>query len=206
MIPISSVFAFRIAYLTVAALICGGGVTGCAEVSGADTAETMQTRTSIAQPPNDGHCPILTGDYRETGEGRFNNGKTFVAHLMGNAFADGFYQTRNPSDHAALFVSAFQQTPGTLRLNAILNGEVVGEREFGNSTGWYCSQQRLVKFNAKRFNIEAGSGTQVELHTFFVSDDHDLCATQDWKMDYVFGGSRDSGYSFTACYRRKAKQ
>lgn len=198
----SGSFPFRLACNCATALIASVGGIGCATVI-PDQGETRRVSVSITQPIEDGKCPVLSGNYHETGDGRFTNGKTFVAHLMGNEFADSFYGSRNEITRKGLFVRVLHPQLGTLRMEAIVNDEVVGVREFGNSSSWYCSEQRLVKFSAKQFNIEAGSGTQINLHTFFIASDRSLCATQEWKMNYVFGGPRDTGYSFTTCYLRK---
>jgi hypothetical protein len=179
------------------AFFCGA-VTGCAGT------QALGGQKATTEPVKDDKCPSLSGDYKEIGEGRFSNGKTFVAHLMGNAFADSFYRAHDSAERDALFVRVFHQVPTTMRMEAILDGEVVGTRELGDSGGWYCSQYRLVRFSTRKFSIEAGTGTQIEKHTFYASPDHQLCGTQEWKMDYAFGGpGGDTGYSFTACYSSK---
>lgn len=178
--------------------ICFIGIAGCVGVSVAD-GSPMSRMSSIAPPPHDGKCAVFSGEYRETGDGRYSSGETFVGHLMGNAFAKSFYDTNNAAARDALFVRVSQKS-GTVRMEAMVRHEIFGTSETGEASGWYCSQGRLVKYSAIPFHIEAGSGTQIELHTLFIAADRSLCRTKQWAMDYVFGGTRGGGYAYTVCY------
>ncbi len=69
-------------------------------------------------------CPHLSGTYSEVANGRFDDGRRFVSHLMGNAFGEEFYSRRGldmPKDIVIVRVSQSERTIG--ELEAIFRGE-----------------------------------------------------------------------------------
>lgn len=163
--------------------------------------QSLAVARSVEQPKDDGKCPNVSGVYSEIGNGIFDSGKTYPAHLMGNSFADRHLRSFSRDELERIAVRITESAPTSMHLEAMLGDRALGEAHLGGSVGWYCSAMRVVRFSSERFAIEAGFGAKVELETIYLSPSDQLCIAHNWQMNYIAGGpARESGYSFVECY------